>query len=156
LGEVDAAAAGLGAVRAGADEVVYARFRWLARLHAVETDLAVAKGDTDGALTAAQACVAVAAEHGQAKYEVRGRLAMARAHLVAGEVGPARHAAVEAARAADQYGFGALAWRCWWAAHQAGAGPDARRNAEAAVLGLAEGLDEPQRTAFLAAVPVEA
>lgn len=156
LGNLDAAAAELGAVRAGADEVVYARFRWLARLHALEADLAVATGAVDEALTAAQACLAVAAEHGQAKYEVRGRLALARAHLAAGEVGPARQAAVEAALAADQRGFGALAWRCWWAAHQAGAGPDARRNAQAAVLGLAAGLDQQQRTAFLAAVPVEA
>jgi DNA-binding SARP family transcriptional activator len=155
LGDLDAATSQLAAVRAGADEVVYARFRWLARLHALEADLAVATGAVDQALTAAHACLTVATEHDQAKYEVRGRLALARARLAGGERVPARDAALEAARAAEQHGFGPLAWRCWWVAVEAGAGTDARRRAQAAVLDVADGLDEPQRAAFLDAVPVE-
>lgn len=155
LGELDAAAAELAVVRAGADEVVYARFRWLARFHALATDLAVATGAVEEALSAARACLALAGEHGQAKYEVRGRLALARAHLVAEERDPARQVALTAANAAEHYGFAALAWRCWWAAHQAGAGPHARRRAQAAVLVVADRLDGPRRAAFLAGVPVE-
>jgi DNA-binding SARP family transcriptional activator len=155
LGDADAAAAELTSVRAGVDEVVYARFRWLARLHAIETDLAVTTADVAKALAAAEACLAIAAEFGQAKYAVRGRLALARAHLAAGEQGPARQEALTAALSAEGHDFRALAWRCWWVAHEAGAGTDAWRRAQAMVLAVADGLDAPQRAAFLAAVPVE-
>lgn len=155
LGDVAAATDQLAVVRAGAADVVYARFRWLARLRFLEAELAAATGKPDEAMEAAHACLALAAEHGQPKYEVRGRLALARAHLAAGEGEDARQAALTAARGAETLGFPTLAWCCWWAAHEAGAGSRARRNAQTWVRRAADGLDEPMRGRFLAAVPVE-
>lgn len=90
LGDLAAAAEQLAPVRAGVDQVVYARFRWLARLHFVEAELAVAGGRPEDAMADAHACLALAAEHGQPKYEARGQLALARAHLAAGQPETAR------------------------------------------------------------------
>lgn len=153
-GDPDAAAKQLAVVRTGAPDVVYARFRYLPRLHFLEAELAAAAGDADAATAAAHACLSLAAEHGQPKYEVRGRLALARARLAAGDVTAARETALTAARTADALAFPALGWRCWWAAHEAGAGPEALAKAQACVERVAAGLDEPLRGRFLGVVPV--
>jgi DNA-binding SARP family transcriptional activator len=155
LGDPAAAAEQLALVRAGADEVVYARFRWLPRLHALSAELAAGTGDANAAMEAAQACLELAAEPAQPKYEIRGRLAVAAAHLAAGEHEPAVLAAVGAAREAERLGFASLAWRGWWLADRAGGGPDARRSAQHWVRRVAGGLDGTLRARFLAAVPVD-
>ncbi|HSI93753.1 MAG TPA: hypothetical protein VK925_09650, partial [Jiangellaceae bacterium] len=154
-GDPAAAAEQLAVVRAGAEEVVYARFRWLPRMHYVAPELSAIGGDPKAAIEAAEARLGLAAEHVQPKYEIRGRLALAAAHLAAGVDEPARTAALAAASQAERLGFPALAWRSWWAAARAGAGAGARSRAQSWVIQAADGLDEPLRTRFLAMVPVE-
>jgi ATP/maltotriose-dependent transcriptional regulator MalT len=144
LGQVDAARKAIEEVRRQVTSVEYARFRWLARMHAIAAELAVAQGDREGARQAADSCLALAEKYEQPRYQVRGTLARA---IALGDATPARSLATAAATQAEAMGWPGLAWRAW---HVAGDLSRARR----AVLKCAEGLDEPLRSEFLAAVPV--
>jgi DNA-binding SARP family transcriptional activator/tetratricopeptide (TPR) repeat protein len=144
LGQLDAARKAIEEVRRQVTSVEYARFRWLARMHAIAAELAAAQGDREGARQAADSCLALAEKYEQPRYQVRGTLARAIAH---GDATPARSLATAAATQAEAMGWPGLAWRAW---HVAGDLSRARR----AVLKCAEGLDEPLRSEFLAAVPV--
>ncbi|MGE5180653.1 MAG: ATP-binding protein [Acidobacteriota bacterium] len=144
LGELDAARKALEQVRGQVTAVEYSRFRWLARMHAIAAELAAAQGDREGARQAADSCLALADKYGQPRYQVRGKLARA---IALGDGAAARTLASAAATQAEAMGWPGLAWRAW---RVAGELPRARR----AVLACAEGLDEPLRSEFLAAVPV--
>lgn len=144
LGQLDAARNVIDEVRAQVTLVEYARFRWLARMHAIAAELAAAQGDREGARQAADSCLALAEKYGQARYLVRGKLARA---IALGDGAAARKLARAAATHAEELGWPGLAWRAW---RTAGDLPRARR----AVLKCAAGLDEPLRSEFLAAVPV--
>jgi len=144
LGQLEAARKTIEEVRAQVTVVEYARFRWLARMHAIAAELAAAQGDREGARQAADSCLALAEKYGQARYEVRGTLARA---IALGDGAAARTAARAAATKAEARGWSGLAWRAW---HVAGDLARARR----AVLKWAEGLDEPLRAEFLSRVPV--
>ncbi|HEY5948161.1 MAG TPA: AAA family ATPase [Kofleriaceae bacterium] len=144
LGQHDAARKAIEEVRRQVTVVEYARFRWLARMHAIAAELAAAQGDREGARQAADSCLALAEKYGQPRYEVRGKLARA---IALGDGAAARNTARAAALQAEGLGWPGLAWRAW---QVAGDLTRARR----AVLRCAEGLDEPLRSEFLAAVPV--
>jgi tetratricopeptide (TPR) repeat protein len=79
LGRAPEAHARLEAVRRQADEVEYGRFRWLNRLHFLDAEVALVEGDAERGRVAADRCLELAATYGQAKYEVRGKIARARA-----------------------------------------------------------------------------
>jgi tetratricopeptide (TPR) repeat protein len=144
LGQLAAARTHLAEVRAQVNEVEYARFRWLSRLHAIAAELSAAEGDGEAARQAADSCLALADKYGQARYVVRGKIARA---IALGDGAAARTLARAAATLAETHGWIGLAWRAW---SIAGDLPQARR----AVLACADGLDEPLRSEFLAAVPV--
>lgn len=154
LGRLDEARADLDAVRRQVMEVEYARFRWLARLHWLDAELAFAEGDVARALGAAEACLALGERHRQPRYEVRARTVTARALRASGKRALARRQAREAARLADERGFVGLSWRAWWAAFEASADSADRDRAERAVQKVAACLPDALRDAFLASVPV--
>jgi tetratricopeptide (TPR) repeat protein len=155
LGRTAEARAQLEAVRRQADKVEYGRFRWLNRLHFLDAEVALVEGDADRGRVAADRCLELAATYGQAKYEVRGKTARARALAALG----ARPTAVLEARAAGQLAaqlsFPGLAWRAWWLAHGLSGAPQDRQRAQAEVMRIATGLDDDLRSAFLAAIPVQ-
>jgi DNA-binding SARP family transcriptional activator/tetratricopeptide (TPR) repeat protein len=158
LGRLDAARADLEEVRRQVGQVEYARFRWLARLHATDTDLALADGDRERARSSAEACLLLADKYGQPKYEVRARLGLARA--LAGQPSPdgRRAAARQARRAAalaEAIGNPTLVWRASAVVHGIDGDPEALRRARQAVRQIADGLGETLRRQFLAVVPVE-
>jgi tetratricopeptide (TPR) repeat protein len=142
-------------VRRQVPDVEYARFRWLARLHALDADAALAEGDPERARLAAESCLILAEKHGQPRYDVRGRIVLARALGALGRTAAGRREARLAGKSADALGFPGLAWRAWWAACELDGGSDDRQRAQAAVLAAAAGLEDPLRQEFLAAVPVE-
>jgi DNA-binding SARP family transcriptional activator/tetratricopeptide (TPR) repeat protein len=154
LGRHDEARRDIETVRRQVNDVEYARFRWLARMHAIDAELAVIEGAPEHALGAAEACLALATRYKQPKYEIRAQLASSRALRVLGKKTAARRQASAAAVAAEQRSYAGLAWRSWWAAYEASGLSDDRRRAEAAVASAAEGLDNPLRDAFLRSVPV--
>jgi tetratricopeptide (TPR) repeat protein len=155
LGRAGEARANVEAVRRQITEVEYARFRWLARLHFLDAEVAVAEGQAQRARGAADSCLVLAAEYGLPKYEVRGRIAMAKAIAAVGDRAAARKQARAAARLADKVGFAALAALAWRTAFEAGGGgADDKRRAEAAVAQAAAGLDEPMRADFLRAARI--
>jgi hypothetical protein len=149
LGRVGEARANVEGARRQIPEVEYARFRWLARLHFIDAEIAVVQGDVQRARGAAGSCLVLAAEYGLPKYEVRGRIAMAKALAAEGGGAAARKQARAAGRLADSHGFPALSWLAWRTASQAGGGADDKRRVEAAVAQVAAGLDEPTRADFL-------
>jgi tetratricopeptide (TPR) repeat protein len=153
LGHVGEARAGVESVRRQIADVEYARFRWLARMHFLDSQVAVAEGDPARARGAADSCLTMAAEYGLPKYEARGRLATAMAFAAEGHPAAARKHARSAARMADRSELPALAWRAWRTAFEASGSADDRRGAEAAVEALAAGLEEPMRSDFLRAAP---
>jgi tetratricopeptide (TPR) repeat protein len=154
LGRVGEARANVEAVRRQIPEVEYARFRWLARLHFLDAQVAVAEGQIPRARGAADSCLVLAAEYGLPKYEVRGRIAMAQALAAEGDRAAARKQARAAGRLADKMRFPALAGLAWRTAFEAGGGADDKRRAEAAVAEAAAGLDEAIRADFLRAARV--
>ena len=125
----------------------YARFRWLARMHVVDAELALAEDDAERARMAAEACLLLAEKHGQPKHVVRARIAAARALAELDRRGPARKQALAAAQTAEAHELPHLAWRAWDLAGDAD-------KARAAVRRVAAGLDEPLRRDFLRVVPV--
>jgi DNA-binding SARP family transcriptional activator len=146
LGQLDAARHALESVRRQVSEVEYARFRWLARMHAIAAELAIAQHDHEGARQAADSCLVLARKYGQPRYEVRGSIARA---LALGDSAAARNLARTAALRAEELGWPSLAWRAWRIANNLA-------RARRAVLACASGLDEPLRSEFLSAVPVPA
>jgi hypothetical protein len=90
----------------------------------------------------------MADKYDQPRYLVRGRIARAAALAALGQAAAAKKLARSAAERADELGWPGLAWRAWSIAEDF---VRARR----AVVKCAEGLDEPLRGEFLAAVPVE-
>ena len=97
LGRLKEARADLEQVRRQISEIEYARFRWLARLHAIDAEIALAEGNPAHASGAADSCLGLAAEYGMPKYEIRGRIAKARALAREGRLAPARKQARGAA-----------------------------------------------------------
>jgi tetratricopeptide (TPR) repeat protein len=155
LGEPRKARAQLEEVRRQVAQVDYARFRWLARLHAIDAEIALAEDDPERARLAAESCLLLAAKHGQRRYDVRGHLVMGRALGMLGRTAAGRREARAAGKQAEAMGYPGLAWRAWWAAWELRGGPDDRKRAQSAVLRAAAGLDDPLRQEFLVAVPVE-
>jgi DNA-binding SARP family transcriptional activator len=151
LGRLKEARADVEAVRAQVADVEYARFRWLARMHAIDAELAAAENDAARARGAADSCLALADKYGMSKYAVRGRLAMACALAADGDRAGARKHARAAAKLAEETGAISLAWRGWRAAHENDGSADDRRRAETAVMTVASGLDDAMRADFLRA-----
>jgi DNA-binding SARP family transcriptional activator len=135
-------------------QVEYARFRWLARLHALDAEISVAEGNAERARGAAGSCLVLAGEYGMPKYEVRGRIAMARALMADGQHAAARKLARAAAHLADKSRFVALSWRAWRAAFEAKGRNQDKQRAEAAIAEAAVGLDERMRGDFLRAARI--
>lgn len=154
LGLFDAARADLETVRGQVAEIEYARFRWVTRLHAVDAELAIAERVYERALASADSCLILARKHGQSKYEIRGRIANARALAGLGKTAAAVREARTAGALADKGGFVGLSWRGWWAAYEISNAVSDLGRAQKAVSRAAEQLDEPLRAAFLRAVPV--
>lgn len=155
LGRLDDARARLEEVRRKSQDVEYARFRLLVRLHALDAELALAQEQPERARMAAESCLLLAEKHGQLKYDVRGRIVLARALAALGRRAAALKAARSALTSAEKLDLPALTWRAAWAAFQIGGGARDKVRAQKAVLRLAAGLDEPLRAAFLSAVPVD-
>jgi DNA-binding SARP family transcriptional activator/tetratricopeptide (TPR) repeat protein len=126
---------------------LYARFRWMTRLHAVDAELCLAEGDPARARAAAGACLVLAEKVGQPKNVVRARLGAARALLAEGRRAEGGKQARAAARLAEDLESPHLAWRAW---HLAG---DLDR-ARATIRRIADALEDPLRRDFLRAVPV--
>lgn len=154
LGRLKEARNDIETVRRQIADVEYARFRYVARMHYLDGELAIAEGDGQRAQVAADSCLTVARQYGLPKYEIRGRLAMGGALILTSDLVGARRHARAAARLADEGGFLPLSWRAWWGAYRAGGGAEDRRRAEKAVAEVANRLEEPLRNDFLRSVPV--
>jgi DNA-binding SARP family transcriptional activator/tetratricopeptide (TPR) repeat protein len=110
LGDPDRAAARLVEVDDLSPQAEYARFRYQNRYHFVRGLLALAGGDTEGALACAQTVASMAERYGAPKYR-------ARAHLLRGSALGRHRAGAEAAvaelraaiRVAERHGFASLA-----------------------------------------------
>lgn len=156
LGQPGEAAVNLDFVRTQVELVEDARFRYLSRLHFLDARVALALGEPERALDAANECLVMAERHGLPKYEVRGRLVLACALAGTGEGSLGRNEARRAAGLADRLGDVGLSWRAWWTAYDLTGSALDRRRAQAGVRRVAAGLAEPQRAEFLRSVPVEA
>lgn len=156
LGRASEAQASLELVRAQVEHVENARFRHLSRLHFLEAEVALVQGDPERAMVAATECLDMAKRYVLPKYQIRGRLALARALACLGEVSRGRTEARRAARLADRLGHVGLSWRAWWTAFSCAGTSLDKRKAQASVARVADGLAEPLRSAFLRSVPVEA
>jgi DNA-binding SARP family transcriptional activator/tetratricopeptide (TPR) repeat protein len=150
LGRVAEARADLETVRRQVAAIEYARFRWLARFHAVDSAVALAEEDAERARSAADATLGLAEQHGMPKYEVRGRIALARVLAQRGTArrAAARKQAVAAARRASDLGYVPLEMHALRVAEDLGV-DGAKRRADAAARAVAAGLDDPLRTNFL-------
>ncbi len=155
LGRVDDAAANLDLVRAEVSHVEDARFRYLSRLHFLDAQVGLARGDPELALDAATRCLALATRHALPKYEARGRMALGCALAALGDVTVGVGEARRAARLADQLGYVGVSWRAWWAAFGLTGAVSDRRNAQAGVQRAAAGVADTLRSQFLQAVPVD-
>ena len=156
LGRPGEAAGNLEFVRTQVEHVEDARFRYLSRLHFLDAQVALALGEPERAMDAANECMLMAERHGLPKYEVRGRLALASALAGTGEVSRGRTEARQAAGLADRLGDVGLSWRAWWTAYAMTGSAVDRRRAQAGVQRVAAMLADPKRSEFLRSVPVEA
>jgi len=130
-------------------EAEYARFRYQNRLHYVRALLALAREEAEAAVESADACLADAAAHRAAKYEVRGHLVKGRALARLGDTEAAKTELITAARLAEGLGYPAWAWRAWTAAASSTHAPRLAQRAEEAVQKLAGNLDTELRERFL-------
>src|SRR5688500_9969292 len=152
LGRVHEARSQVEIVRRDFTDVKYARYRWLCRLHALDSETALAEEDAERAYAAAESCLATAAKYEQRKYEVRGGMAKARALGALGEGTRAKRAARCAAALAEQLGMRGLEWRAYQLAYELGEQQADLHHAERVVAWIAEGVEEPLRSKFLAEV----